>query len=162
MLAIRASFKEFISKELYKANSSLPFEIKEYLSDLLYFYISTHRIYEYRNQKGKSYKTTLVEIYGKIPAAGANERVYLFKKIGDLSLYLSGFFRSALKEDLVDRSYYEDMGEAAYGRLSTLYRKQNNIFKSLARNFKPLSETLFHIQKKTEARQPLPNKIFSF
>ena len=160
MLAIRASFKEFISKELYKANSSLPLELKEYLSDLLYFYISTHRIYEYRNKKGKSYKTTLVEIYGKIPAAGINERVYLFKKIGDLSLYLSGFFRSALKEGIVDRSYYEDMGEAAYGRLSALYQKQNNIFKNLAQNFKPLSETLFHIQKKTEERQPLSYNIF--
>ena len=158
MLAIRASFKEFISKELYKVNSSLSFELKEYLSDLLYFYISTHRVYEYRNKKGKSYRATLAEIYGKIPGASANERVYLFKKMGDISLYFSGFFRSALKEGII--SYYEDMGEAAYGRLSALYRKQNNIFKSLAQDFKPLSETLFHIQKKTEERQPLPHNIF--
>lgn len=147
----QSSFKEFICGQLHQINSSLPLEIKEYLSDLLCFYIRTHRMYEHRNKKGRYHRATLVEIYGKIPKAGINETVYLFKKIGDTSLCFSGFFRGSLNKKIVNRSYYEDMGQAAYGRLGALYEGQNNIFQSLSDNFKVLGETLFCLQKKTES-----------
>ena len=154
MLPSKLSFKEFILKELHQVDASLSSEIKEYLSDLLCFYIFTHRVYEHHSRKGKKHRVTLVEIYGRIPKAGAHERVYLFKKIGDLSLYFSGFFRSAIEGKIVSRSYYEEMGEAAYEQLGGLYhQRQDNIFKSLAENFKSLGETLFCIQKKAESRK---------
>ena len=155
MSSVQPSFKEFIFEELCKADGSLSFEIREYLADLLRFYIPSQRFYEGCNADGRRRKPSLAEIYSKIPqAAGSHERMHLLKKTGDLSLYLSGFFRPALCKGFVSQSYYEDMGEIAYGRLAAFYPSAtNNIFKTLEKNFKRLSEALFLVQRNTENRR---------
>jgi hypothetical protein len=43
----------------------------------------------------------------------------LLKKLGDNSLYISGFFGDSLTRKIVDIDYYVDMGEGAYGALSS-------------------------------------------
>ena len=146
------SFRDYIKNELHLANDSLSYEIKNYLADLLYFYLREDRFYEYHCDPASGCERTLVSLYGKIHSAKASEKVYLFKKMGDLSLYVSGFFRSAIKKKIVDVSYYEDMGQSAYSYLADCYGSQNNVFTSLYRQFKDLAESLFYIQKKSELK----------
>ena len=145
------SFKEFISLEMYQASPELSFEVKEYISDLLYQYLFSEALFDQKSN-GKSYKSTLAEIYSKTYEAKPQQRIYLFKKIGDLSLCLSGFFRSSLKQKLVHVSYYKDMGKLAYSYLADHYDDRENVFSSLSGHFDPLSEILFAIQKKSESQ----------
>lgn len=147
VLTEKGSFKEFISSELHVADASLPKEIKSYLTDLLSFYLFTDRLFEYKEDKKSYCEQTFNELYVKLQEAQLNERVHLLKKMGDLSLYTSGFFRASIKRKIVDISYYEIIGERAYGNLAHFYNEKS-VFESLSKEFKNLSEILFYIQKK--------------
>ena len=146
------SFKEYIKNELHLANSSLSLEVKNYLADLLYFYLREDRFPEHRHNSSSGCEKTLVSLYEQIHSAKTSEKIYLFKKMGDLSLYVSGFFRSSIQKKVVDVSYYENMGQSAYGYLSDCYGVQGNVFTSLYQQFKDLAESLFYIQKKSELK----------
>jgi hypothetical protein len=50
-------------------------------------------------------------------AAGAEQRATL-KQVGDVSLFVSGFFSDSLRRKLVDVDYYVNIGGSAYGALS--------------------------------------------
>ena len=45
-------------------------------------------------------------------------RFELLKKLGDRSLYISGFFADSLQRKVVDVDYYAEMGGVAYGALA--------------------------------------------
>jgi hypothetical protein len=48
------------------------------------------------------------------------EQSIIFRRIGDLSLYLSGFFAESLSRKLVDVDYYISLGKASYSTLASL------------------------------------------
>jgi hypothetical protein len=52
-----------------------------------------------------------------LQAAGTAQRDGL-RKVGDLSLFISGFFSDSLNRKLVDVDYYIQLGESAYGSLA--------------------------------------------
>ena len=146
MLISNKSFKEYLHKELsaYILSKSL----KDYLINLLCFYISSERFFEKNQAESKFHEKTLVEWYKKSQKSNKQEKLHLFKKMGDFSLYLSGFFREALKRKLVHLSYYEEMGRTAYHYVSQSYPAPVNVFKELSREFSDISEILFSLQKK--------------
>ncbi|MGI9548379.1 MAG: hypothetical protein ACR2M7_00135 [Bdellovibrionales bacterium] len=146
------AFKSYINEEINSIDSSLSYEIKNYLTDLLYFYLFSERLFEHKSENGRSYEKTLVDLYIRTSEADLQERIYLFKKMGDLSLYISGFFRVAVEKRITDLSYYEDVGQSAYHYLADHYKDRDIIFNSLSEKFKVLSEILFFIQQKSEAK----------
>ena len=150
LLAEQITFKEYIYKELELASSSLSFHVQNYLANLLCFYLPSDCFFERREGQTKSYECALTDLYQKSQTSKFQEKLYFFKKMGDFSLYLSGFFRSAVKKRLVHISYYEEMGQSAYSFVGEVYGSQPNVFKELSSEFKNLSQILFSIQKKSE------------
>ncbi|MBX7149803.1 hypothetical protein K1X76_12085 [bacterium] len=65
------------------------------------------------------------------------EKAQHLKKLGDASLFISGFFAESLNRKLVDIDYYISMGHAAYSNLSNLntVKPLKNTFHELAQNF---------------------------
>ena len=106
-------------------------------------------MFEKKEGETRLYENTLLEWYKKSQNSKAQEKIYLFKRMGDFSLYLSGFFREAIQKKLVHLSYYEAMGQSAYYYVSQSYAPQANVFKELSKEFKGLSEILFSIQKQS-------------
>ena len=145
MLISNKSFKEYLHKELspYVLSKGL----KDYLISLLCFYINSEQLFEKKTGESKSHEKTLIEWYKKSQQSSKQEKLHLFKKMGDFSLYLSGFFRAAVKNKLVHLSYYEEMGKTAYHYVSQAYPPKKNIFKELSREFTNISEILFSLQK---------------
>ncbi len=152
LLTGKKSFKAYVSEEIDLVDASLSFEIKNYLSELLYFYLFSERLFECKTENGNSYENALVDLYKKICEADSQEKIHLFKKMGDLSLYTSGFFRMAIEKRIVHVSYYESMGQSAYSYLGDYYKDRDNIFNTLSEQFRTLAEILFHIQQKSEAK----------
>ena len=150
-LVLENSFKSYIQKELSLANDSLPFEIKNYLVEMLYFFLWTERLY-WQGQECSGYEQTLVALHERIQTVEGKQKVHLFKKMGDFTLYISGFFRSALEKTIVDRSYYETMGQSAYSYVACSQGSNTLLFKTLCDQFRDLSESLFYIQKKSELK----------
>jgi hypothetical protein len=57
--------------------------------------------------------------------AGGNRQRDGLRQVGDLSLFISGFFSDSLSRSLVDVDYYISLGECAY---SSLARQSDDVF----------------------------------
>ena len=142
------SFKTYMQKELRSIDSSLSFELQEYLVDLLHFYLKSERLN--LNQATHGFESSLAALSEKIQQAPRSERIYFLKRMGDFTLYISGFLRDSFFKKVVSVSYYEALGQNAYSSLSGIYGSKNNIFESLAEQFHELSQDLFHVQKRAK------------
>jgi hypothetical protein len=69
------------------------------------------------------------------------------KKLGDVSLYVAGFFGDSLSRKLVDTDYYASMGGRAYGALSRLHQRATlgQLYLELAEKFVRLVDLLAEV-----------------
>ena len=72
----------------------------------------------------------LAFMYKRAHEASAAEQVQLYKNLGDMSLYIAGFFTDFVEKSMVDVDYYVAMGGNAYSSLSGLVgsRRQGATF----------------------------------
>ena len=98
----------------------------------------------------------LALIYKRALEASPQERVQLLKNLGDISLYVSGFFIEFIEKSLVDLDYYISMGNTAYSNLSELVGTQkqgevlSEIYNRLAETFTELVDILNQISQGTK------------
>ena len=86
--------------------------------------------------------------------APPRERRTQLRKVGDTSLYLSGFWAESLGDKLVDVDYYIDLGGSAYGELARGGTRWTgdpfgDVFAELAENFARFVEVLMLISRRT-------------
>ena len=84
-----------------------------------------------------------------LEAAGTGQRAGL-RQVGDVSLFVSGFFSDSLKRKLVDLDYYVSIGGTAY---STLSRCETDalsaVFAELAEKFAGFVDVLSEVSERT-------------
>jgi len=101
------------------------------------------------------------EVYGLRPLAlmladaadaeNAEQRNHLLQRIGDVALFISGFFSDGLAAKAVDVDYYVQMGGTAYGSLSEEVRNTfrgravAGVFRELAFKFQMVVDVLNEI-----------------
>jgi len=91
---------------------------RTYLVDLLEHYVFSANLFPKDDETGKAKRETLAEMWLKAQNAPSPLRVEMLKKLGDSSLYISGFFGDSLNRKIVDIDYYVDMGGVAYRALA--------------------------------------------
>jgi hypothetical protein len=93
---------------------------------------------------------TLAETFLKAMNSAPGVRIELLKKLGDSSLYISGFFGDSLNRKLVDLDYYVEMGGSAYGTLASQVRENSfkQIYSELAERFAQFVDVLTYISTK--------------
>jgi len=80
------------------------------------------------------------------------ERNYALQRIGDVALFISGFFADSLANKAVDVDYYIYMGGSAYGSLSEEVRRTfrgrafAGIYRELAEKFQVLVDVLNEVR----------------
>jgi hypothetical protein len=81
-------------------------------------------------------------------------RIDLLKKLGDTSLYISGFFGDSLNRKLVDIDYYADMGGVAYGSLSKEIADQSlaEVYDCFSTRFIEFVDVLTYMSQKTQVQ----------
>jgi hypothetical protein len=80
---------------------------------------------------------------------GARQRASL-KQIGDLSLFMSGFFSDSLRRTLVDVDYYVSIGGCAYNALSQREEDTfSQVFAELADRFVDFVDVLSDVSERT-------------
>lgn len=110
-----------------------PLAVK-YLSELLLFYMNADNLFSEQDDSGKRRQSTLAEMYLKaINAEESHIKNDLLKRLGDTSLYISGFFASSLKKKVIDIDYYIDMGGTAFANLA--YSIDNHLYQELYGEF---------------------------
>ena len=83
-----------------------------------------------------------------LEAAGVRQRSSL-KQIGDISLFVSGFFADSLSRKLVDVDYYVSIGGTAYTALSRYETDTfSPVFAELAENFVRFVDVLSEVSER--------------
>jgi hypothetical protein len=81
--------------------------------------------------------------------AGPQQRASL-KQVGDVSLFVSGFFSDSLRRTLVDVDYYVCIGGCAYGALSRQTEDTfSTVFAELAGNFVGFVDVLSEVSERS-------------
>jgi hypothetical protein len=87
-----------------------------------------------------------------VEAPTAEQRNFALQRIGDVSLFIAGFFADGLAHRLVDLDYYICMGGNAYGSLSDEMRGSlrgrvlADVYRELARKFQTVVDILNEIR----------------
>jgi hypothetical protein len=101
----------------------------------------------------------LALLYKRALEAEPVERVRILKELGDLSLYVAGFFVEFIERSLVDLDYYISMGGNAYNNVSDLVGMQRGgaqhaeLYRQLARRFTALVDLLNEVSDRTRAEE---------
>lgn len=146
-------FKQQVEVAVEKRGLKTIPQAVNYLVDLLEHYMFTENLFEKDKEDGKHKKQTLAELYLTAQQAEQppEKRISLLKKLGDTSLYISGFFSDSLKRKIIDIDYYINMGGTAYGTLAVTTNEDMNskIFEEFSEKFVDFVDVLTIISQES-------------
>lgn len=148
---------EFFHTEVNQARTDLGVE----LSELTEFYLVQLLCDFSRRETAPTTPGAepLALMYKKAVEANFEQRVQLLKNLGDVALYMSGFFTDAIERSLVDLDYYISMGGGAYNHLSGLVGSQRHgetlgeLYLQLGNKFTELVDVLNQISDRAREQQ---------
>ncbi len=122
-----------------------------YVVNLLTLYSRSEQFYE---DDGENYglKPLALMMADAADATTAEQRKHSLQRIGDVALFIAGFFADSLADKPVDIDYYITMGGTAYGSLSEEVRGtfRGNafapIYRELAIKFQTLVDVLNEVR----------------
>src|SRR5687767_1226206 len=89
-------FKEAVENALNQRKVKATPLAEHYLVHLLNHYLTADRLFDEDSQNGLRQRETLAEMFLKAANSPPGVKVELLKKLGDSSLYISGFFGDSL------------------------------------------------------------------
>jgi len=142
-------FKDIVRQGFAQRKLETYPHVETYLVDLLQHYLDAKNLFDPDfDEQGRKIPKTLAEMY--LHANNSQDqsvKVELLKKLGDRSLYMSGFFGESLQRKIVDVDYYVNMGGAAYATLASCVREDTTakIYSTISRRFIDFVDVLTYI-----------------
>lgn len=143
-------FQELVRKGLEHRRLETHPHVETYLVNLLQHYLDARNLFESEvDEQGQRRPQTLAEMYLIASQSENSVRVELLKKMGDKSLYISGFFGDSLERKIVDIDYYAEMGGAAYRDLASVTREDTvaRVYTIFSRRFIEFVDVLTHVSQ---------------
>lgn len=144
-------FTSLIDDGLKRLDVTLSQPTQSYLSEMLFLYIKSDRLFENDPVSGKNTLKTIAEMYLESQQSSLKTQTFLLKKIADQSLYLGGFFREFLERKSVGLDYYLELGQCAYGHLAYDH-PLSDIFYELSLQFINLTDAMSYIASRGSIR----------
>ena len=122
-----------------------------YVVNLLTLFSRSEELYEDRGER-YGLRPLALMMADAAEARSVAERNYALQRIGDVALFISGFFADSLANKAVDVDYYIYMGGSAYGSLSVEVRRTFRgrafaaIYRELAEKFQVLVDVLNEVR----------------
>jgi Mor family transcriptional regulator len=141
----RDFFYDLVNQAVKKRQIRVSQLAVSYLVDLLNIYVVNSKVHA---------DTTLAELLLRAQNAEKNLRFELLKKLGDTSLYVSGFFGDSLRRKIVDIDYYASMGGLAYASLAKEVddKDQSIIFLEFGERFLDYVDLLTYVSQSTSVQ----------
>lgn len=121
--------EEYFRDKITAARSDLKIAMEDsleyYLVNLLCEFITPEKLNS-PDDNLNVLSTPLAIMLKKAIEAAPGNQVKIFKRLGDTSLYVAGFFQGYFERKTVDLDYYISMGSSAYKRLSILLSERHN------------------------------------
>ena len=157
-----ANLKEFFKDALHDALShqhvAVEGETEHYVVNVLTLFSDTDALYERqphdaRQAESRRHLKPLAMMLGEALEAPTSEaRFRGLQRLGDVSLFIAGFFSAGFARKLVDVDYHIAMGGQAYGTLAescppARARTLRQVFAELAAKFQPMVDALNEISE---------------
>jgi hypothetical protein len=118
-----AFFQERISHVMTRRGYATIEVAQYYLVDLMSRFLQTSNLFDHVDDHNKHHEPlALMLLKAQSKDLQEVEKISILKKLGDTSLYISGFFGDSLNRKIIDLDYYRDMGAIAYRSLSHAIR----------------------------------------
>ncbi len=148
---LRDYFRESIDAVINNQGVDVDPHAAHYVVNLLTLFARSEDLYE---DHGEAYglKPLALMMADAAGASNAVERTFSLQRIGDVALFIAGFFADGLAHKLVDLDYYINMGGTAYGSLSDEIRGTArgralaDVYCELARKFQIVVDVLNEVR----------------
>lgn len=154
---VEAFFHESVSDSVSSQNVDVCDETVVYITQLLTQYVRSEQLFD-QDEEGVQVKPLAVLYCDAAAARDHQARRDNLKKLGDLALFISGWFAHNLERRRVGIRYYVQMGECAYDWLSDCRaatvrdRVFARIFQDLATHFNEMRDVISEIHMAVESR----------
>ena len=151
-----ANLKEFFKDALHDALShqhiAVEGETEHYVVNLLTMFADADALYERGTDSPARLKPLVMMLGEALEAPTPEARCRGLQRLGDVSLFIAGFFSAGFTRKLVDVDYHIAMGGRAYGTLAETVpaargRTLRQVFAELAAKFQPMVDALNEISE---------------
>jgi hypothetical protein len=151
-----SSLREFFRDAFHEATERQKLEIEEqseqYVVNLLTMFSRADALYE-KTPEGLRIRPLAHMLAEALDAPSAAARQRALQRLGDVSLFIAGFFARSFARKLIDIDYHIAMGGNAYGSLAdSMQRSASNraigaIYAELAQKFQRLVDALNEVSE---------------
>ena len=146
---LREFFKDELHGALEKQHVAVEDQTEHYVVNLLTLFARSEALYDQApnsNQPARL-KPLVVMLTEALEAPCVADRHRALQRLGDVSLFVAGFFAQSFARKLIDIDYHIAMGGRAYSTLAdalarTRSRVLGQVFAELAEKFQPMVDAL--------------------
>ncbi len=143
---LREFFKDELHGALEKQQVAVEDQTEHYVVNLLTLFSRSDALYD-QTADGPRLRPLVVMLSEALEAPSPGDRNRGLQRLGDVSLFIAGFFAQSFARKLIDIDYHIAMGGRAYATLAeTLSRGRSRVlggvFGELAEKFQPMVDAL--------------------
>jgi hypothetical protein len=148
---LRDYFRESIDAAIENQGVKVDAHAAHYVVNLLTLFSRSESLYE-DHDDSYGIRPLALMMADAVDAPTVTERNFSLQRIGDVALFIAGFFADSLAHKLVDLDYYIYMGGNAYGSLSEGIRGTARgralaaVYRELARKFQIVVDVLNEVR----------------
>src|ERR1700743_2803887 len=136
---LREFFKDALHGALEKRHLEVEDQTEHYVVNVLTLFSRSEALYE-TTSEGRRLKPLVVMLSEALEARSEGDRNRGLQRLGDVSLFIAGFFAQSFARKLIDIDYHIAMGGRAYATLAeTMSRGRGRVlgkvFSELAQKF---------------------------
>lgn len=154
---LREFFKDTLHGALRRQHLAVEDQTEHYVVNLLTLYARSEALYE-STPDGLRLKPLVAMLCEALEApAGTVERHRYLQRLGDVSLFVAGFFAQGFATKLIDIDYHIAMGGRAYGALAQSTTRGPGrvlaaVFAELSQKFQPMVDALNEVSESSGAQ----------
>jgi hypothetical protein len=147
---VRGYFLDSVERAMHSLRVRAGADTVNYVVNLLALYARSEELYEL-TPSGPDIRPLAFMYQDALEAPTRAQRQSALRRLGDVALFIGGFFAQSLVRKLVDVDYYIAMGGAAYSALSESLRTREPaqshgvVFEELARKFPGFVDVLAEV-----------------
>lgn len=144
---LREFFHDSVQTALRKQHVAVDDHTEHYVVNVLTMFARSDELYE-RTPEGARLKPLAHMLAAAAEAPTPQQRDQTLRRLGDVSLFIAGFFAQSFARKLIDIDYHIAMGGRAYGTLAESARNSirgqafSAVFLELAQKFQRLVDVL--------------------
>ncbi len=155
--SLQEFFRDSVAQSMQRLGLQACDVTAHYVVNLLTLFARSEALYDDCESR-RGLKPLALMLADAVDAPSARERTHALQRLGDVSLFMSGFFADGLADKIVDVDYYISMGEGAYHSLSReIYSTPRGaaygpVFDELSCKFKGFVDVLADLRAEACAR----------